>query len=92
MNLQDNENLMYINEDPNEKRIHKGNVVFLCLTVCFCVVIGVVGLMNLFADDREFSESENRVLASFPKLTVSSVTDGSFMKNFETYMADQFIF
>lgn len=91
MNIHDNENLIYVNEDPGEKRIHKGNVVFLCLTVCFCFIIGVGGLVNFIAKDRDFSESENRVLASFPKLTLSSIADGTFMKNFETYMSDQFV-
>ena len=91
MDIHDNENLIYVNEDPGEKRIHKGNVVFLCLTVCFCFIIGVGGLVNFIAKDREFSESENRVLASFPKLTLSSIADGTFMKNFETYMSDQFV-
>ena len=91
MDIHDNENLIYVNEDPGEKRINKGNVVFLCLTVCFCVIIGVGGLVNFFAKDRSFSESENRVLASFPKLTVLSIADGTFMKNFETYMSDQFV-
>ena len=91
MNIQDNENLIYVNEDPNEKRINKGNVVFLCLTVCFCFIIGMGGLVNFLAKDKEFSESENRVLASFPKLTLSSIADGTFMKNFESYMSDQFV-
>lgn len=91
MDIHDNENLIYVNEDPGEKRIHKGNVVFLCLTVCFCFIIGVGGLVNFIAKDRDFSESENRVLASFPKLTLSSIADGTFMKNFETYMSDQFV-
>ena len=91
MDIHDNENLIYVNENPGEKRIHKGNVVFLCLTVCFCFIIGVGGLVNFIAKDRDFSESENRVLASFPKLTLSSIADGTFMKNFETYMSDQFV-
>lgn len=91
MNIQDNENLIYVNEDPNEKRINKGNVVFLCLTVCFCFIIGMGGIVNFLAKDKEFSESENRVLASFPKLTLSSIADGTFMKNFESYMSDQFV-
>lgn len=91
MDIHDNENLIYVNEDPGEKRINKGNVVFLCLTVCFCFIIGVGGLVNFIAKDRDFSESENRVLASFPKLTLSSIADGTFMKNFETYMSDQFV-
>ena len=91
MDIHDNENLIYVNEAPGEKRINKGNVVFLCLTVCFCVIIGLGGLVNFIAKDRDFSESENRVLASFPKLTISSIADGTFMKNFETYMSDQFV-
>ena len=91
MDIHDNEDLIYVNEEPGEKRINKGNVVFLCLTVCFCVIIGVGGLVNFIAKDREFSESENRVLASFPKLTLSSIADGTFMKSFETYMSDQFV-
>lgn len=91
MDINDNENLIYVNEDPGEKRINKGNVVFLCLTVCFCAIIALGGLVNFIAKDRDFSENENRVLASFPKLTVSSIADGTFMKNFETYMSDQFV-
>lgn len=64
MNFNENENPMYEHEDPYEKRINKGNIVFLCLVVCFCLIIGVGGIINLFSKDREFSESENRVLAS----------------------------
>ncbi len=91
MEFNENESLMYEHEDPYEKRINKGNVVFFCLVVCFCLIIGLGTVMNIVIPDREFSESENRVLASFPKPTLSSIADGSFMKGFETYMADQFI-
>ncbi len=92
MEFNENESLMYEHEDPYEKRINKGNVVFFALVLCFSVIIGLGTVMNILSKDREFSESENRVLASFPKLTLSSIADGSFMKSFETYMADQFIF
>lgn len=92
MEFNENEDLMYEHEDPYEKRINKGNVVFFCLVLCFSLIIGLGTVMNILSNDREFSESENRVLASFPKLTISSLADGSFMKSFETYMADQFIF
>lgn len=91
MNFNEHENYMYEHDSPYEKRINKGNIVFFCLVVAFCLIIGVGGIVNLLSKDREFSESENRVLASFPKLTFSSITDGSFMKGFETYMADQFV-
>lgn len=92
MEFNENESLMYEHEDPYKKRINKGNIVFFCLVLCFCLIIGLGTVMNILSRDREFSESENRVLASFPKLTLSSIADGSFMKSFETYMADQFIF
>ena len=92
MEFNENEDLMYEHEDPYEKRINKGNIVFFCLVVCFSLIIALGTVMNILSNDREFSESENRVLASFPKLTISSLADGSFMKSFETYMADQFIF
>lgn len=91
MEFNENESLMYEHEDPYEKRINKGNIVFFGLVLCFCLIIGLGTVMNILSRDREFSESENRVLASFPKLTLSSIADGSFMKSFETYMADQFI-
>ena len=92
MDFNENEDLMYEHEDPYEKRINKGNIVFFCLVVCFSLIIALGTVMNILSKDREFSESENRVLASFPKLTISSLADGSFMKSFETYMADQFVF
>ena len=92
MEFNENEDLMYEHEDPYEKRINKGNIVFFCLVLCFSLIIALGTVMNILSKDREFSESENRVLASFPKLTISSLADGSFMKSFETYMADQFIF
>lgn len=44
----------------------------------------------LISKDVDFSEKENRYMASFPKLSVKSLTDGSFMDDFETYLADQF--
>lgn len=40
------------------------------------------------ADD--FSVSEKRKLASFPKFSVDSLLNGSFMQSFESYTTDQF--
>lgn len=40
--------------------------------------------------DKTFSDKENRYLAKFPKLTWSTLTDGTFMDDLETYLADQF--
>ena len=57
------------------------------------LLIGTVVLftvLGLIVKDREFSESENRGLAGFPEVTVSSVLDGSFLSGLSDYVADQF--
>ena len=70
----------------------KGAIISIFMIWLFCLVVfGMAGL-HILAEDKTFSESENRVLASFPKFTVSSLADGSFMKDFETYLTDQFPF
>ena len=38
----------------------------------------------------EFSETENRYLGQRPKLTTAKLLDGSFMKDYETFITDQF--
>lgn len=65
-----------------------------CISLCavFCAVILAVIAAFVLTEKKEMSESENRVLASMPKLTLSSVMDGSFMKNFESFLSDQFPF
>lgn len=57
----------------------------------FCaVILGLVG--GSFAmPDRERSERENRSLAQFPDINLSSVLSGDFMSRFESYMSDQVI-
>ena len=39
-----------------------------------------------------FSDSERRELAKFPKFSVETMLDGSFMEDFESYTLDQFPF
>ena len=39
-----------------------------------------------------FSDSERRELASFPKFSIETMMDGSFMEDFEAYTLDQFPF
>lgn len=56
----------------------------LIFTVALFLVLGIV------LPDRDFSESENRKLASFPEISLSSLTDGSFLSGLGDYVADQF--
>ncbi len=70
----------------------KGAIISIVMIWLFCLVVfGVAGL-HLLTDDKSFSESENRVLSQAPKLSIASIADGSFMKEFETYLTDQFPF
>lgn len=45
---------------------------------------------NLIKEETAFSDSERRVLATFPELTLERVISGEFMKEFETFTLDQF--
>lgn len=62
------------------------------ILILFFSVIILTGLINLFGADRDFSQQENRNLLIYPKVIEKSFKDGSFQKNLETYIQDQFIF
>ena len=53
-------------------------------------LIGVTGL-NYFVKDKEFSESENRVLAKKPKFSFERLFNGRYTKKYEKYKVDQFV-
>ncbi len=46
--------------------------------------------INLFSPSLNFSEKENRPLASKPEMNVSNVTDGSYFTSYNKYIEDQF--
>jgi len=58
--------------------------------ICALVVM-LVFLFNILTPVLDYSELENRYLQKLPKLTLSSIKDGSFMEDFENYLNDQFI-
>lgn len=60
------------------------------ITVLFCGFLALMGVWNLLAPDRTFSEEENRILAQRPALALSAVRTGKLMSDFETYVTDQF--
>lgn len=82
----------YEEEKAKNNKKPKGNLIFGILTLSFCLIIFGVGAANFIAEDRVYSETENRVLAQMPELSLFSLTEGTFMRDFETYLADQFIF
>ena len=48
-------------------------------------------IFNILTPSKAMSEKENRTLASVPELSKDKILDGSFMKEFETYISDQFV-
>ena len=58
-------------------------LLFIVMMVIFCVV-------NIATADRGFSAKENRALEQRPKLTISGIESGRWMKQYESYVSDQF--
>lgn len=83
-----------MNEENVKEKVKKpkGRILFSVLIMLFCGLLIFFSLYGFFVPDREMSENENRVLAKMPAFTVQGLFDGSFMKDFESYLTDQFPF
>lgn len=63
---------------------------FISIILVFCILIGGASLWLFIKPDNEISDWERRKLQQFPEITVERVMDGKFMKEFVSYMTDQF--
>lgn len=57
----------------------------------FMIILVVLPIVTAFSKKEEKSEMENRTLAKFPKLSIATIRDKSFMDGFEDYLSDHFI-
>ncbi len=73
-------------------RRHQKKPAYTVLGAGFVLLLLGFGVLNLFHRDREFSDAENRLLQQKPRWELSAVLDGQFMKNFEAWQTDQFVF
>ncbi len=64
----------------------------IAVTLTFCLLVFGFSLLCFFKSPTEYSDSERRFLAQFPKITVDTVVDGSAIKGFDDYSVDQFPF
>lgn len=69
----------------NEKRSAFFTVLLLAS------IILVFSFSDLIQEDRVFSETENKVLASKPKFTTEALLKGRYTEDYETYLTDQFV-
>ncbi len=76
-------------ENIKKKKVPLGKKVSV---VMFCSVILALALLTAFMPKKTISEEENKVLASFPKVTVKSILDAGFMEDFDEYLSDHFAF
>ncbi len=58
-------------------------------SVVLCTAL-VFGALSLALPKKEFSETENRVLAGPPQFSISAFLKGDFQSGFETWFADHF--
>lgn len=58
----------------------------------FCGLIFALLVLLIVLPDTGFSEKEKRVLSSFPKVSVSAISDGEFEKKLDVYVQDQMPF
>lgn len=63
---------------------------YIVVTVLCGLWIFGLSIWGILAPDGETSVSERRKLAQMPKINSESLSDGSFMTDFEKYSADQF--
>lgn len=59
--------------------------------ILFMAVLLVFPVLTLISEKEVFSSTENRNLASFPKISIESIKDKSFMDGLEKYLSDHFI-
>lgn len=74
-----------------KENIRKCDLESVAVTMVLFITILIGASYLVFAPKQDFSEDENRVLESAPKITLSSLVDGSFMDSIDSYVGDHFM-
>ena len=61
------------------------------LAAALLAIVLILDLTALLAKDSSYSESENRMLAGFPKMSAAEFQSGKWFSGLESYQADQFV-
>ena len=64
--------------------------IYTALSVFFLLFAMLMGLISTFDKDATYSESEKRKLKTRPKMTISSLIDGTYFNDYREYFADTF--
>lgn len=63
----------------------------IIITIGFVVILILIFIINIFAEDKQISVTERRKLASFPEISISKLLKGKTTSKFEDYAVDQFV-
>ena len=69
----------------------KPRLYALTTTAVFLALLFFLAIVNMASPDRDFSENENRYLRQFPDFSWRALAEGSFTRDFEGYIIDQFV-
>lgn len=64
---------------------------YTVLSVAFFAILAIGGIVTFLLPHRDFSENENRYLASFPKFSFEALSSGEWQSEFESFLSDQFV-
>ena len=79
-------NIMYKQSNINKIRYKR------ILAISFLLFLIILVFLNFIIKPKEFSDSENRMLTQSPKFSIDGLFEGRFIKKYEKYKSDQFVF
>lgn len=65
--------------------------VSFVITACFVLFVCCFSVISIVAKDEQFSQNENRYLATAPKFSFSSIFSGDFQSELENYLNDHIV-
>lgn len=63
----------------------------IIITIGFVLILAIVFIANIIAEDKTISTSERRKLAQFPEIKFSEILNGNVIEDWEKYVEDQFV-
>lgn len=57
----------------------------------FFIFIFIIPIINIFSEDKRISNTENKELQVFPKISIESILNKEFQDDFEEYSSDQIV-
>ncbi|MDO4337200.1 MAG: DHHW family protein [Eubacteriales bacterium] len=65
--------------------------IYTKVAIVFLSCLLLAGAANLLHKDRDYSETENRMLAQKAEFSVKNLASGEYMTDMEAYITDQFV-